>query len=155
MCVIKREPIRLYLIKYLFQTGTNSVPALTFSCSARGTRHRNYNFTGSPAAECIRGRALPPRRPTSRHEGSNLVRGGWREPRGARAQWSRGRCTLHNFTTPASDAFLPQYRFNWLSLRIYLSRDTFNSYRAREHREPRSRRTTAAAIVAHSGRCYR
>jgi hypothetical protein len=24
MCVIKREPIRLYLIKYLFQTGTNS-----------------------------------------------------------------------------------------------------------------------------------
>ncbi|KAF0752528.1 Uncharacterized protein FWK35_00037462 [Aphis craccivora] len=24
MCVIKREPIRLNLIKYLFQTGTNS-----------------------------------------------------------------------------------------------------------------------------------
>jgi hypothetical protein len=24
MCLIKREPFRLYIIKYLFQTGTNS-----------------------------------------------------------------------------------------------------------------------------------
>jgi len=39
MCVIKRKPIRLTLIKYLFQTRTNSIPALV----TRTILNRNLN----------------------------------------------------------------------------------------------------------------